>query len=272
MQSPIKFSLLIASLLLIFLCGCNKDKNSEPVVLLTPSDINIIADQGDIITFDVSADGGNDQLSRFIIYNQPENQLKLTVLDSIITSKKLYYTYQYKVPDTLAGDVFITFSVYDEDGDLGQAATRIIIQPSSVTLTEYAGDVIYSKYSGKPDALDINTNTVQFSLTAPTALLDIADFDTIQSDSTLSRNWYSPAGNKFVLFNGFDYANATNASAEAAYNSGQKLDIISTLSINDIIITKVYDSSNAMYAVIKITNIVDLPSTANDRYEFNLKK
>jgi len=240
--------------------------------MVSPSDINIIADQGDVIVFDISADGGNDQLSRFLIQNQVENQSRLTVFDSSITAKKFSYTYQYVVPDTLTGSVFITFSAYDEDGDVGQAATRIIIQPSSVILTEYSGDLIYSRYSGKADALDINTNTVQFSLTAPTGLLDIADYDTIQSDSTLARSWHSPAGNKFVLFNGFDYANATNVTAADAYNSGQKLDIISTLNINDIIITKVDNSGNAIYAVIKITNIVEASSTINDRYEFNLKK
>jgi hypothetical protein len=272
MRRTIQFSLLIASLSLVFLCSCNKNKNSIPVIHITPSDINILANSGNIITFDISADGGNDALTRFIVQNQAENQSRLTILDTSITGKKFSYTYQYKVPDTLTGSVFITFSVYDADGDLGQAATRIIINPTSIKLTEYPGDIIFSRFSGKSDALNINTNTAQFSITAPSGLLDIADYDTIQSDSTLAQQWYSPAGNKFVRFNGFDYANATNLSASAAYNSGQKLDIITSLSINDIIITKANNGGNAIYAVIKITNIVEASSTINDRYEFNLLK
>ncbi|HQI69582.1 MAG TPA: hypothetical protein PLT47_02450, partial [Bacteroidales bacterium] len=78
------------------------------------------------------------------------------------------------------------------------------------------------------------------------------------------------AGNQFVLFNGFDYANATDLSAMNAYNAGQKLDMISGLNINDIIITK--EAGSNVYAVIKITNIVDSAAIINDRYEFNIKK
>jgi hypothetical protein len=272
MGRTIKFSLLIAGISLVFLYSCNKNKNSIPVVYVTPSDINIVAHPGNILTFDVTADGDNDALSRFIIQNQAENQSRLTILDTSITGKKFTYTYQYKVPDTLTGSVFITFSVYDKDGDIGEAATRIIIDPISTKLTEYPGDIIYSRFSGKQDALHIYTNAPEFSALAPLSLLDIADYDTIQSDSTLANQWYSPAGNKFVRFNGFDYANATNSSAGAAYNSGQKLDIISSLNINDIIITKANNGGSAFYAVIKITNIVEASSTINDRYEFNLLK
>jgi len=137
-------------------------------------------------------------------------------------------------------------------------------------LTEYTGSIIFSKFSGKPDAYDIATNSVQFSATAANNLLDIADFDTIPGDSALTGQWHSPAGSQFVLFPGFDYANATDLSAMNAYNAGQKLDIISDLNINDIIITK--ETGSNTYAVIKIINIVDSAAMIKDRYEFNIKK
>ncbi|MGD0711155.1 MAG: hypothetical protein ABR968_08215 [Bacteroidales bacterium] len=255
-------------IIILFIISCKKD--TVPVVQVTPLGVDINAKPGDIITFNIYVNGGNDELTKFIIQKQPENKLISTVLDTSINTKKFYYTYQYYIPDTITGSVFITFTAYNQNGDMGESATRVIISSDTILLTEYAGDAIYSRYSGKPDALNISTNTVQFSATASHSLLDIADYDTIPSDSMLSKQWYSPAGNKFVRFNGFDYANASNQSAIAAYNAGQKLDIVSNLSVNDIIITKV-NSAN-IYAVIKITNIIDSASTINERYEFNLKK
>lgn len=270
MKYLLKFSLGAISLILLIAVGCKKDDNSIPFLQISPSSINILAHQGDIKVFEIFADGGEDELIKFTIQTQVENQTKFTVLDTSINIKKFYYTYQYIAPDTITGSVFVTFTAYDKDGDIGQSATRIIVSSVSNHLTEYAGNTIFSRFSGKPDAFDIGTNTVQFSATAATNLLDIADFDTIQSDSTLSKQWHSPAGNKFVIFNGFDYANATDLSTISAFNAGQKLDIISNLNINDIIITK--ESGSNVYAVIKITNIVDSTAVINDRYEFNIKK
>lgn len=258
------------AILLLLASACKKDDNSLPSLQVSPSDINILAHQGDIKVFEISADGGNDELVKFTIQLQVENQAKITVVDTSINIKKFYYTYQYYAPDSITGSVFVTFTAYDKDGDIGQVATRIIISPVNTYLTEYAGSVIFSKYSGKPDAFDIATNSVQFSSTAATNLLDIADFDSIPGDSSLTRQWHSPAGGQFVLFNGFDYANATDQSAMDAYNAGQKLDIISGLNINDIIITR--ETGTNTYAVIKITNIVDSSAMVNDRYEFNIKK
>ncbi len=260
---------LIGSIILLT-AACKKDDNSLPYLQVSPSAINILANQGDTKVFEIFADGGMDELIKFTIQVQLENQAKMTVLDTTINIKKFYYTYQYFVPDTITGSVFVTFTAYDKDGDIGQSATRIIVSSVSTYLTEYTGTVIFSKFSGKPDAFDIATNSVQFSSTAAHNLLDIADFDTIPGDSALARQWHSPAGNQFVLFNGFDYANATDLSAMNAYNAGQKLDMISGLNINDIIITK--EAGSNVYAVIKITNIVDSAAIINDRYEFNIKK
>jgi len=102
--------------------ACKKDDNSVPLLQVSPSDINILANQGDTKVFEISADGGNDELIKFTIHVQVENQAKLTVLDSTINIKKSNYTYQYYVPDTITGSVFVTFTAYDKDGDVGQSA------------------------------------------------------------------------------------------------------------------------------------------------------
>ncbi|MFA6924212.1 MAG: hypothetical protein WC223_08135 [Bacteroidales bacterium] len=264
------------SIILFFSClslySC-RDKNSTPVIRVNPSDINITANAGDVINFEIFVDGGKDELSKFLIYQEPDKSAKTKILDTLVNGEKLYYTFSYTVPDSISGSIIITFSACDADGDKSDVALRIVIPtPNPVILTETTGHIIYSKYSGKPDAFDVNTNSVQFSGIAQQNLLDIADFDTIPSDSVLSKTWYSPAGNEFVFFNGFDYANATNISAKAAYDSGNKLSLISNLNINDIIITKVNNGTGQIYAVIKITNIIEAASSVNDRYEFNVKK
>jgi hypothetical protein len=260
-----------AFFIFLFFTSC-KDKNSIPVVLVSPSAVNINVTQGDVLTLAVSVSSDKDNLSRFVITTQKENSVLITVLDSTITGKNLNYNYTYYVPDTIQGSVFIKFTAYDENADKGEYSIRVIISPDVTSLTEIAGNIIYSKYSGKPDAFDINTCTVQFSSLASQDLLDIADSDTIPSDSILSKAWHSPANNMFVLFNGFDYANATVQSAQSAYNAGTKLALLSNLNVNDIIVTKVKNGISNIYAVIKITNIVETPPVINERYEFNIKK
>ena len=155
---------------------------------------------------------------------------------------------------------------------MGDFSTRVVVSPNTTSLTETAGNTIYSRYSGKPDAFNINTCSVEFSALTAHNLLDIADFDTIPSDSTMTNAWYSPANNMFVLFNGFDYANATYQSAQAAYNAGTKLALISNLALNDIILTKVKNGNSDIYAAIKITNVVTTGPVVNERYDFNIKK
>jgi len=263
---------------LLFITGLSvcsfscKKKNYIPVVHVSPSNINISAMQGDVLTFKVYVSGDEEDLSRFAIHTQIENAVIKTELDTTISGKVLYYTYQYICPDTIEGSVFITFSAYDKDGEKGETGTRVIIAPESIILTETAGHIIYSKFSGSPDVFDIATGTVKFSGVAPLNVQDIADYDTIPSDSLLQKAWHSPAGNQFVAFSGFDYANATNLTAKAAYNAGIKLSFLSDVKSNDIFITKINHGAKDIYAVIRVTNVIDLPGLANDKYEFNLKK
>ena len=57
-----------------------------------------------------------------------------------------------------------------------------------------------------------------------------------------------------------------------AYQAGTKLDLLSNLQINDIIITKLAGTINEKYVAIKITDIIDAISTENDAYIFSIKK
>ena len=61
--------------------------------------------------------------------------------------------------------------------------------------------------------------------------------DTSDSD-VLLRKWLSPASSRFVRYNGFDYANATNFTVKEAFNSGIKHEFLSDIKKDDIYINK----------------------------------
>jgi hypothetical protein len=254
----------------VFISSCKKDKDSVPKVSITPTPLYIYGNIDDLLAFGITVTS-DVPLSKFYISQQPENQVPYTVLDSSISTKGTSFTYYYRLPASQAGkSVIFEFKAVDENGNEGKEARRVFIAaPAAVTLTETSGHRMYSNLSINPDAYNLETNAPQFS-TADTTLRDIQDMS--GTDTVLLKNWSSPAGGKFVLYNGFDYANATNVSTVNAYTGGVKLTQLSNLAIGDIIITKLGSLSTNKYVVIRITDIVDMPGKDNDYYEFSIKK
>ncbi|MCX6297193.1 MAG: hypothetical protein NTX97_14270 [Bacteroidetes bacterium] len=270
-----KKSRLIFVLLAVFalsITGCKKE-DSKPIVSVTPTPLYIYGNVGDLITFCITVNS-DVQLSRFSITAQPDNQIPFTLLDTAITTKGTQFNYYYQLPLSLVGkSVVFDFKAEDQNGMTGGAIKRVYILavPTTETiLTETSGHRLYSNLSTNPDAYDLETNSGVFSTVADSTLRDIQDYS--GTDTVLSGLWKSPAGGKFVLFNGFDYANATDSSAIHAYVSGVKLTIINNLQIGDIIITKLGSMTANKYAVIRITDIVDILGKNNDYYEFTIKK
>ena len=129
---------------------------------------------------------------------------------------------------------------------------------------------MYANNSGHTDAFDLELNAPLFSTVADTTTRDLQDDSGM--DTVLSKRWKSPAVGKFVAFNGFDYANATDSSVINAYNSGIKLPIINNISTGDIFITKLGSTSASKYVLIRISDVRDNIGSANDYYEFSIKK
>ena len=88
----------------------------------------------------------------------------------------------------------------------------------------------------------------------------------------MSLSWISPAGGRFVRFNTYDYANATDSSIVDAYNAGLDLPKVDNIQNGDIILTKLGSTSSTDYAAILITGVYDPDSTNLDYYLFNIKK
>jgi hypothetical protein len=274
-QKILFFTLLITvfSLSSIFF-GCKKEKKVAPIVTVTPTQLHIYANTNDLLTFAVSVNT-SVSLSKVNITGQVDNELPFTLLDSSVTTAGTNFSFYYRVPTNIAGkSISITFKAIDENSMSNATFRRVYVAAAPVSqaiaLSETAGHLMYSNTSVNHDAYNLETNSGEFSLTADTASRDIQDYS--GTNTTLSKEWRSPAGGKFVLYNGFDYANATDSTAISAYTTGVKYSVLYNLAVGDIIITKLGSVSTNKYAVIRITDIVDLAGKDNDYYEFKIKK
>jgi hypothetical protein len=254
--------------------GCKKEEKVAPIVIISPNSQQIYASAGDVVTFGVSI-STTVKLSKVVINGQPDNETPTTLLDTAISTKGSNFNYYYRIPESLKGkSILITFQAVDENNLSSTNFKRVFVASDAVSqaiiLTETSGHRMYSNNSINPDAYNLETNSGEFSLTADTASRDIQDYSGV--NTTLIKEWRSPAGGKFVLYNGFDYANATDSTAISAYTSGVKSSILYNVQVGDIIITKLGSVTTNKYAVIRITDIVDAAGKDGDYYEFNIKK
>jgi hypothetical protein len=133
---------------------------------------------------------------------------------------------------------------------------------------------MFSHASTGFDAYNLATGHPLHSESSDSSVMNILDLtnDTV-NPTVLLRKWGSPAGNKFVRFNDFDYANATLNMLRNSYTAGIKNDFVENISSGDIILTKIGNSLiDTGYVAIKVVFVIDEDSTQLDRYIFNLKK
>lgn len=266
--------LLVLIFGVILVSSCKKDKESAPIITLSPSSLAWSAYQGDVVKITVSVQSSAN-LSRFYITQEPENGIYSTVLDSSVSGTSLKYVFQYVASASLMGkSIFFGFHAVDVNGLDGSKGTRVyVLNDTSTVFTETTGHQMYSNGSANPDAYDLELNQPKFSSVVDSTFRDIQDNSgTLATDTVLLRSWKSPAGGKFVKANGFDYANATLTSTKNTYDAGTKLDLLNGIAINDVIITKLGSVTSEKYAVIKVTSIVDAVGKDNDSYIFNIKK
>ena len=243
------------------------------MVLLSPSELYLSAQSSDVVVIEVEC-RSPFELKQLLIKSRMEGEYSVTELDSTITGKVFYFQYEYLVPE-LSENLSITleFNLLDASNEMAKNFRVIEVKGTVTYLTETAGHEMFSENSGRQNAYNLVMGTPQYLNLSSASELHIAD--TSKSETLLNR-WVSPAGIEFVKFNGLDYANCTDVSAKYAYNAGLKLEFIDKLSEGDTFVTKIRVKVNLVfkdiYAVIKITKIIDEPGSENDRYVFNLKK
>ena len=162
------------------------------------------------------------------------------------------------------------FYCQDVSGNSSIKFRRIKVTDFEFPLVETSGHKMYSRISQKECAYNLYTGQAL-------ALSDTSDYQDIIDNSfnynSLSNTWLSRTNLEFVVFNEFDYANATNRTAKNGFDAGIKVTELIDLEIGDIIITVINRGEiKDYYVVIEITNIVNNVGIDDDYYEFNLKK
>ncbi len=265
------FILISVTVLLVFSC---KKKKDPLLIFLNPSQINYNLKPEDILRVEITGSSGY-QLKRLIINQQKVNSISTSILDSALFGYKLSFSFEYKVPaGTDTTQYILEISLYDESGEKISSGISISVFPKDLLLVESAGHELFSHASTGYDAYNLATGHPLHSEFADSSEMNILDMtnDTI-NPYTLIRKWSSPAGNKFVRFNDFDYANTTFSTLRNSYNAGNKNTFIENISDNDIILTKIGNPlKDTGYVAIKVILVLDEDSTQLDRYIFNFKK
>jgi hypothetical protein len=265
------FSLI--TLAFVFLFSCKKEK--EPLLLfLSPTTISYVANPNDIIRIELTGSSGN-QLTQFKINQRKISSLTTNLLDSVISGQNFSFIFEYSAPIVdETSQYLLEFSLYDDSGDKKTFSVSVQVIPDNLMLTETTGNEMFSHASSGFDAFNLATGLPLHSETADSSIINIMDVtnDTI-NPTTLLRKWESPAGNKFVRYNDFDYANASFSFLKNSYDAGMKNTFVENIASGDIILTKIGNPFvDTGYVAIKVIYVIDDDSTQLDRYIFNFKK
>ncbi len=263
------------TLVLLFCClltSCKKDKEGEEKISLTvsPAATFINATPGEYKNFTISGSSPS-KLSRLKITYKKEGGLLSTLVDSVLETKSISFTFPFLIPDYGTQNLYLNmyFEITDSEGDVAAVSKGINVLFQDYPLTELIGNEMYSRLSGNPSAYNLRSESaISYSLPATE---DMNITDSVQVDS-LSHTWISPAGGQFVRKNSFNYATATLSELKNTYESSPKTNKLTDLLVGDIILYKQMYGIETFYAAIKITAIENNTGTANDQYIFDLKK
>lgn len=252
--------------------SCNKE-NEGPVLRVSPNITQFSRQPGQLMEFTIQAEA-KDGLKGLRVTKNENNTITQTLLDTLLSGSQTSFTIPFLVPEQGVTQIYFVFTLEDVEGRKVSTPRRLVVEGAAL-LQESTGHVLYSVNSGSESnrAFNIATgNAFQITLDTDSSLIDVMDYDQTD-DNILSRSLTSGNGLEFVRFDsdGFNYSAATFASAQSAYGTANKLDIVNNIQVGDKIITK-YSSDPDRFAVLDIVEIFDQDGSANDRYRFNLKK
>lgn len=263
--------ILSISLFSLILISCEKSYKNTINITITPTEGHLIRTSGDVIIYNIKITSP-ESLSKFRISETIDHNTPINLLEKSITGDNHTESYSYIVPNisTDSANITIKFSVETSSGDTKDRAKTVLALATNSLLEEYAGNTMFS-------CSDTLTSTNLFNAynlltVAPTNNADstahIADLCDSTGAGQFLRTWYSPSGIKFVRYNSFDYANATESMIEDAYNTGLKVEVLYDINQNDIMLTKIGNK----FCAIKLIYVIDEVGVQNDRYEFSIKK
>jgi hypothetical protein len=272
-RSTIKIILLFLFILVsgvVIFTSCEDEKDSPIIFSLTPKEAYINAAIGDKTTFHVDIRSTDPLINLHI--TQQDNKYGLVILqDSTLHTTRFIQEFVFEAP--IAPDsmiITLSFKATDQNQHIVNLIRRIRVLGDNLLLEESTGHVLFSALSGGYSAFNLDMLQPLSKDDNPDSLQHFADHsvDSIHFN-TLSREWNSPAGYRFVRFEGFSYPEATKTKLQNAYDSGIKLSSVDELVDDDVILI---GHDEEAIAVIYIVQIIDVDSTLNDKYLFNIKK
>lgn len=256
--------------------SCKKIENDIPIISVNPAGPDLDVVSGQVLSFTIRGLSEGRTLSRLIITSKKENDFTTTVKDTALGGSNLNYIWEMRVANATQpySDV-LTFRLIDSEGGEMSRTITLYVTLGATVLTETSGHQFYHGNSAVhgESAFDLETR-VPVLASVDSTRRDVQDVPLTSSATELNRTWRSPAGGRFVRFNEFDYANATDISLEAAFLAGVPSETISNVQVGDMILVRLgsLPDTQRFYAVMKIMDVIDEPGTAdNDRYVFNMK-
>ncbi|HRZ42945.1 MAG TPA: hypothetical protein P5228_09630 [Bacteroidales bacterium] len=256
--------IVIPVFLLLGLWSCRKDQTPLAVKITEASEIWAVS--GEYLPYHIEfiCDEKVDHL-RIEQFNPKYGTV--VVLDT--TPPGGIFTWYYLVPfwDD-AAEATLTFTA--TSASFTNSVTRtVVVVNQEVPLTEVAGNAFHSNLSGKPNAFLLQGFQAVFYDQQSTQKPDFADNSTDSvHHNTLSREWVSPSGLLFCRLNDFNYPQATETSVQSAWSIAAKHVKISNLTNDDILI---FGTATKARGAIRFSQIIDMDSTLDDRYMFNIK-
>lgn len=250
--------------------SCEETEESPLVIFLNPQKAIIETNTNEHILITVDINSTQAEINNFQITQQDDYAGVYRIVDTTINQFSMNYVLDFIVPEYPdSTETLLTFSATDNLGNQIQAAKKILINKGSSLVSESSGHTIYSFLSKKPNAFNLENNIRGFSVDMFDIDVDFMDYslDSIHGNS-LSREWISRNGLRFVQYNGFNFAMANSTMIESAYASGIKLSKATNIQDSDIFLIGREDDA---IGVIQVISVVDSDSTLNDKYVFNLK-
>ena len=213
--------------------SCDTEEINELFLDVSPSDVQIIANSEEVVTFVVDANS-DKELKNILITSRENNTVVYdTLLNQNISGKSYKSSYLYKT-DVLESDttlLFLTFKVTENDGNSKSVAKRLINIRKNKILTEKSGNIFYShkEVASLEDAYNLEDTRAEFSNLASLENLQIVDDTLSNNTDELSKSWISLSGGQFRRDNGIDYVNATRQTLVSSCESGQAKDKITNI-------------------------------------------
>lgn len=254
-----------------FCCACEDEEGSPIVILVTPGQQVLDVKAGDKVIYTVETFANSGVIEHLGISSIDAEQGLIRLMDTSLNVARAKFDFQYIVPVMPEDSARINLKFESGNSHDYMSSVRTLrVVGGDVLLQEESGYTLYSSTSSKADAFRISDSQLLFSGQEADSLLDIYDYHDLQEAAgTLSREWRSGSGVRFVRFNDFNYPLATESGIRKAYEEGIKYSSIRNIDADDIILV---GRDGAALGVIKIMSVFDEDGTEADRYVFNLKK